>query len=74
MWVLIVNTLRNEPYKRIQPDFGKLNLKACVPVSRYLVYIDMNMVRAGVVQHPGEWAHGGYREIQQPPKRYRIIK
>ena len=41
---------------------------------RCLVYIDMNMVRAGVVQHPGEWAHGGYREIQQPPKRYRIIK
>jgi putative transposase len=40
---------------------------------RCLVYIDMNMVRAGVVQHPGEWAHGGYREIQQPPKRYRII-
>ena len=40
---------------------------------RCLVYIDMNMVRAGVVQHPGEWAHGGYREIQQPPRRYRII-
>jgi len=38
-----------------------------------LVYIDMNMVRAGVVQHPAAWAHGGYREIQQPPKRYRII-
>ena len=40
---------------------------------RCLVYIDMNMVRAGVVQHPEEWAHGGYWEIQQPPKRYRII-
>jgi putative transposase len=40
---------------------------------RCLVYIDMNMVRAGVVQHPDEWADGGYREIQQPPKRYRII-
>ncbi len=38
-----------------------------------LVYIDMNMVRAGVVRHPAKWAHGGYREIQQPPKRYRII-
>ena len=38
-----------------------------------LVYIDMNMVRAGVVRHPAAWAHGGYREIQQPPKRYRII-
>jgi putative transposase len=40
---------------------------------RCLVYIDMNMVRADVVKHPAEWAHGGYREIQQPPKRYRII-
>jgi hypothetical protein len=40
---------------------------------RFLVYIDMNMVRAGVVKHPAEWAHGGYREIQLSPKRYRII-
>jgi putative transposase len=33
----------------------------------------MNMVRAGVVTHSAEWVHGGYREIQQPPRRYRII-
>lgn len=38
-----------------------------------LVYIDMNMVRAGVVKHPGEWSHSGYNEIQQPPNRYSII-
>jgi REP element-mobilizing transposase RayT len=38
-----------------------------------LVYIDMNMVRAGVVWHPVEWPHSGYNEIQQPPKRYAII-
>lgn len=38
-----------------------------------LVYIDLNMVRAGVVKHPSEWLHGGYREIQSPPARYRII-
>ncbi len=31
---------------------------------RCLVYVDLNMVRAGFVQHPREWAHGGYREIQ----------
>ena len=30
---------------------------------RCIVYIDMNMVRAGVVEHPDQWAHGGYREI-----------
>ena len=38
-----------------------------------LVYIDLNMVRAGVVKHPSEWKHGGYQEIQHSPKRYRII-
>ena len=38
-----------------------------------MVYIDMNMIRAGVVGHPEEWLHGGYREIQVSPQRYRII-
>jgi len=40
---------------------------------RCLVYIDLNMLRAGVVAHPGEWSVCGYREIQHPPERYRII-
>ena len=40
---------------------------------RCLVYIDLNMVRAGVVRHPAAWAHGGYREIQNPPERYALI-
>jgi putative transposase len=40
---------------------------------RCLVYIGLNMVRAGVVTHPCDWRHGGYREIQNPPKRYGII-
>jgi len=40
---------------------------------RCLVYIDLNMVRAGVVRHPQKWLHCGYHEIQQPPERYRII-
>jgi hypothetical protein len=25
------------------------------------------------MQHPAEWANSGYRDIQQPTKRYRII-
>jgi len=29
-----------------------------------LVYIDMNMVRAGVVKHPKGWLHSGYQQIQ----------
>jgi hypothetical protein len=40
---------------------------------RCLVYIDLNMVRAGVVEHPSGWTHSGYREIQNPPKRFGII-
>lgn len=40
---------------------------------RCLVYIDLNMVRAGVTKHPAEWEHSGYLEIQAPPKRYAII-
>jgi putative transposase len=39
---------------------------------RCLVYIDLNMVRAGVVS-PREWAYSGYREIQEPPERYAVI-
>jgi putative transposase len=38
-----------------------------------LVYIDLNMVRAGVVRHPREWKHSGYHEIQRPPQRYTIL-
>lgn len=38
-----------------------------------LVYIDMNMVRAGVVNHPSEWQFSGYNEIQVPPVRYSMI-
>jgi hypothetical protein len=38
-----------------------------------LVYINLNMVRAGAVNHPQEWQHSGYRKIQDPPKRYAII-
>ena len=38
-----------------------------------LVYIDLNMVRAGVVTHPREWPFSGYEEIQKPRKRYGLI-
>lgn len=40
---------------------------------RCLVYIDLNMVRAGVVTHPADWEICGYREIQHPPERFCII-
>ena len=37
---------------------------------RCMVYMDLNMVRAGVIKHPAEWPFGGYQEIQQGPGRY----
>jgi putative transposase len=33
----------------------------------------VNMVRAGVVNHPLEWKFGGYNEIQKPRERYTLI-
>ena len=38
-----------------------------------LVYIDLNMVRAGIVAHPSEWQFSGYNEIQMPRERYALI-
>lgn len=38
-----------------------------------MIYIDLNMVRAGVVDHPSKWVFSGYHEIQNPRERYRII-
>jgi putative transposase len=41
--------------------------------ARRLVSIDLNRVRAGAVTHPGERSVCGYRELQNPPIRYRSI-
>ena len=44
---------------------------------RCLVYIDLNMVlnmvRAGVVDDPSKWPHGGYNEIRAPRRKNIII-
>ena len=42
-------------------------------LARCFTYIDLNMVRAGVVDHPRQWRESGYWEIQNRPERYRII-
>jgi putative transposase len=42
-------------------------------LARCLIYIDLNMVRAGAVGHPAHWAEGGYNEIQRGRQRYRSI-
>jgi putative transposase len=40
---------------------------------RCLRYIDLNMVRAGVVRSPAEWDWCGYQELKGLRKRYRVI-
>jgi len=40
---------------------------------RCLVYIDLNMIRAGVVNHPSMWPFCGYNEIQKPRKKNVLI-
>ena len=38
-----------------------------------MIYIDMNMVRAGAVSHPSQWSDCGFKEILTPRQRYGII-
>jgi len=40
---------------------------------RCLVYVDLNMVREGVVSHPEQWSHGGFNEIQHPRRKNILI-
>jgi putative transposase len=40
---------------------------------RCLCYIELNMVRAGVVSHPREWEWVGYHEIMGQRERYRLL-
>ncbi len=42
-------------------------------LSQCMVYIDLNMVRSCVVNHPSEWPFCGYHEIQNRRKRYSLI-
>jgi putative transposase len=43
------------------------------PLVRCMIYLDLNMVRAGEVAHPEDWPHSGYGEIVYPPIRYTLI-
>ena len=40
---------------------------------RCIVYIDLNMVRAGIVDHPSQWLFCGYNEIQNPRRKNVLI-
>jgi putative transposase len=43
------------------------NLRQCI------VYIDLNMVRTGTVNHPSQWYWCGYNEIQNPRRKNILI-
>lgn len=38
-------------------------------LAKCMTYIDLNMVRAGVVSHPLEWKYCGFHELHHPPMR-----
>jgi putative transposase len=40
---------------------------------RCLKYIELNMVRCGVVRHPSEWRWCGYRELMGLRRRWRLL-
>jgi putative transposase len=42
-------------------------------LSGCLLYIDMNMVRAGAVRHPSEWEYSAWSELTGRRQRYRIV-
>jgi putative transposase len=55
-----------ERYHATMVDGGE-HLKNC------LTYIDLNMVRAGVVRHPEDWRWCGYHEILGRRQRYCML-
>ena len=42
-------------------------------LGKCLFYIDLNMVRTGVIDHPSKWDACGYNEFYNPKQRCRII-
>jgi putative transposase len=53
--------------------FSSTRIQSGAHLSRCLFYIDFNMVRAGVVAHPGDWKHAGYHELAGTRQRYCAI-
>jgi len=67
----------NRRHKRREPlwdtDFKVTAIQTNDHLMRCMVYMDMNMVRAGAVDHPSQWRCGGYYESLHPCKRGRRI-
>ncbi|MFK7994905.1 MAG: transposase [Granulosicoccus sp.] len=52
-----------------EAEFQATAVQTNAHLARCMNYIDMNMVRAGEVQHPGDWRCGGYYESMHPCRR-----
>ena len=52
-----------------ESDFQTTAIQTKDHLARCLTYMDMNMVRAGVVEHPAQWRCGGYFEFLHPCRR-----
>ena len=67
----------NRRKKRLNAFWGDNFHATLVEEGRYLwrclCYIELNMVRCGVVGHPREWEWLGYHEIMGKRRRYRLL-
>ncbi len=67
------NTRKNRKGAFWQDRYHATAVESNRHLRQCIAYIDMNMVRAGVVDHPGKWECRGYNEIQNPQTRKSII-
>ena len=54
-------------------DYSTTAIESGLHLSRCLFYIDMNIVCAGVVDHPRDLKQSGYHELAGQRKRYLVI-
>ena len=64
------NTRKNRLGGFWQDRYHATAVQSDTHLQQCLTYIDLNMVRAGVVKQPASWPYGGYAEIQRPRERY----
>ena len=60
------NAFWGDPYHATAGEAGE-HLWRCV------CYVELNMVRCGVVKHPRDWQWVGYQEIMGVRQRYRVL-
>ena len=62
------NQRKNRQSAFLEDRYHATAIEADEHLHHCLVYSDLNMVRAGVVNHPETWKDSGFFEIQNPPK------